>query len=597
MIKLAEAFQAAISLHQQGRLPEAERLYRAVLDLDHDHFDALHHLGLLCAQRGDLDAAAGLLGKALDQNPKSAEAHNNLGTMLQALGRQEEAARCFETALTLTPTYADARYNLANTFRALGRPEEAIPHYEAALAIDPDFVEAHNNFGNALQMLNRHRPAIAHYERALALRPDFVTALNNLGNSLQALDRHEEALARYDRALALRPDHAGTHGNRGEVLKEIGRVEEARRAIETAINLSPRSTNLYLALAGTKRFAAGDPHLAAMEALARDTASLSREAQIPLHFALGKAFADFGQHERSVSHLTEGNALKRQAIVYDEAATLALVERIGAVFGPALMRTMRGQGDRSSVPIFIIGMPRSGTTLVEQILASHPQVFGAGERPDFDEAAAALGAFPDAIPTLAEADIRELGARYLAGLQALAPAAARITDKMPSNFLFAGLIHLALPNARLIHIRRDPLDTCFSCFSTLFTTEQGYTYDLGELGRYYRAYEALMAHWRAVLPEGAMIEVQYEAVVGDVDGQARRLVAQCGLEWDDACLAFHKTQRPVRTASAAQVRQPIYATSIGRWRPYKAMLGPLIHLLGDQRKTAGVAADRPPILP
>jgi Sulfotransferase family len=243
------------------------------------------------------------------------------------------------------------------------------------------------------------------------------------------------------------------------------------------------------------------------------------------------------------------------------------------------------------VPVFIIGMPRSGTSLVEQILASHPAIHGAGELPLFAGLAAnrfgADGAGLSSESATPET-LRAIGADYLAGVCAAAPAAARITEKTPANFRFAGLIHLALPGARLIHVRRDPVDTCWSCFARSFENDQNHTYELGELGRYYRAYADLMAHWRSVIPEDAMIEVQYEALVDDLEGQARRLVAHCGLEWDAACLAFHRTRRAVHTASAAQVRQPIYRGSVGHGRSYLALLQKLVDALGPE--LAGAAA-------
>jgi hypothetical protein len=322
-----------------------------------------------------------------------------------------------------------------------------------------------------------------------------------------------------------------------------------------------------------------------VEALARDMESLPEEDQIYLHFALGKVYADLGQHERSFSHLIEGNALKRKQIVYDEAAALAQLKLMRRLFTAEAMRKGRGLGDPSTVPVFIIGMPRSGTTLVEQILASHPKIYGAGELDDLQVAVAvtSLRGSDGSRPGLGAEELRQIGARYLERVRATAPAAERITDKMPANFRYAGLIYLALPNARIIHIRRDPLDTCLSCFSLLFTRNlQPFAYDLTELGRFYRAYARMMEHWREVLPLEQMLEVQYEELVANFEPLARRIVAYCGLEWDDACLEFNKTQRPVRTASAVQVREPIYRSSIGRWRPYEGMLRPLIKALeGD----------------
>jgi hypothetical protein len=271
-------------------------------------------------------------------------------------------------------------------------------------------------------------------------------------------------------------------------------------------------------------------------------------------------------------------------LVYDEAATIGELQRIAHVFDARRVRRGRRLGNPSYLPVFIVGMPRSGTSLIEQILASHPKLFGAGELADFQNAVAGLRnaeggslPFPELMLDLPRCRLRELGERYLAAVRPLAPGAARITDKMPGNFRFAGLIHLALPNARIIHALRDPIDTCLSCFSIQFTGGGSeYSYDLGELGRCYRAYEELMAHWRNVLPSDVMIDVKYEDLVDDPQREARRMVAHCGLEWDERCLAFVDTARPVRTASYAQVRRPIYRSSVRRWRPEPALLKPLL---------------------
>ena len=320
-----------------------------------------------------------------------------------------------------------------------------------------------------------------------------------------------------------------------------------------------------------------------MEALLEDVENLPVEEQIHLHFALGKALADIREYEQSFRHQLQANALQRQQFTYDEIGAHTKIDRIRSAFTPEVMQSLTGVGDPSSLPVFIVGMPRSGTSLIEQILASHPRVFGAGELDLLGQlviAGTSNGITRDWVQTL--------GPRYLSGIRALAPPRDRITDKMPSNFLFVGLIHIALPNARIIHARRNPVDTCLSCFSKLFAGEQQFAYDLGELGRYYRAYDRLMAHWRDVLPEGRMLEVDYEEVVADLEVQARRIIGYCGLEWNDACLEFHKTERAVRTASVMQVRQPIYRSSIGRWRPYARMLTPLLDALGiDPEGNAG----------
>jgi hypothetical protein len=320
-----------------------------------------------------------------------------------------------------------------------------------------------------------------------------------------------------------------------------------------------------------------------METLEQQLQSLSLEEQIDLHFALGKAYADLGADTQSFRHLLEGNALMRRRIPYDEAKALDWLARMRRVFTSELMREKEGLGDPSAVPIFILGMPRSGTTLIEQILASHPKVFGGGELRDMSAVADTIHgangtAVPEAIPDMSGERLRQSGADYVRRIRRRAPESERITDKMPGNFALAGLIHLALPNARIIHACRDLRDTAFSCFSLLFARGYGFSYDLAELGSYCRAYQELMTHWHRVMP-GAILDVHYEQVVDNLEQEARRIIDYCGLPWNEACLDFHQTERSVRTASAAQVRQPIYHSSIGRWRRHEIRLRPLLQAL------------------
>jgi tetratricopeptide (TPR) repeat protein len=570
----------------QGRRAEAAAHYERLIALNPEHAEAYNNLGNILLGQGRLAAAMTSYERAVAHKPDFAEAHTNLGITRLSHGRLDEAMACHERALALRPDFAEAHNNLGNVLMELGRLDEASEHFERALALKPDYADAHNNLGNALKRRDRLADAVAHYERAVALRPGYAEAYTNLGTALASQGRHAEAIANHERALSLRPDFAEAQHNLGNALLELGKLEEARRAYEKAIEQEPKGGRHYRALFNMRRAVVGDRHLAAMEMLARVISSLPVTEQIELHFALGKAYADLEERERSFHHLVEGNKLKRQELVYDEARALGSFDRIRTVFTAELMHRGRDQGDPSTVPIFIVGMPRSGTTLIEQILASHPRVFGAGERQDFSKLAISVkGAdggplpFPEAVASWPAEMLRLLGTSYVDAVGAAAPWAGRITDKMPGNFPFAGLIHLALPNARIIHMRRDPIDTCLSCFSILFAQGQPYSYDLAELGRFYRAYEALMEHWRQVLPEGVMLDVRYEDVVADVEQQARRVVEHCGLEWNDACLAFYETRRSVQTASATQVRQPIYRSSVGRWRRYGDLLRPLLEEL------------------
>jgi tetratricopeptide (TPR) repeat protein len=420
------------------------------------------------------------------------------------------------------------------------------------------------------------------------LAPDDPDALNAMGLVRFEQQNSDEALTLFRRAVAVKPQLADAHNNIGNILKENGEGAAARAAFERAIALDPREIAYYANLSEAKRFIAGDPHLAAMEELARKSETLLPVQRSQLNFALAKAYDDLGRFDAAFACMRQGNALKRQRIAYDEVAVLGFFDRVRAVFARTLLELCSESRCDAVLPIFIVGMPRSGTTLVEQILASHPAVHGAGELRDLDLLVGHMrGAggnafrYPEDTPALKSEQLRELGEAYVDGLRRRAPQAARVTDKMPGNFFYLGLVHLVLPSAPIIHVRRDPRDTCLSCYSKLFSAEQNFAYDLGELGRYYARYAQLMAHWRDVLPPGRVFDIRYEDVVTDLEGSARRIVEHCGLDWHPACLAFHEARRPVRTASASQVRRPIYRTSEGRWRAYEKYLGPLLAALGD----------------
>jgi tetratricopeptide (TPR) repeat protein len=602
-----------------GRAEQAIQDFEAALAIRPQFAEAHDSLGQALQALGRYERAIAHHHSALSIKPNYPEALNNLGNALHLSGRSEEAILHYEQALALWPNYAPAHNSLGNALHALGRPEQAIAHYEKALTIRPAYPEAHNNMGRALAALGRFEDAMSHYESALAIRPTYAHAHINLGEALAAVTRYDEAMEHFQKALAvdpkdlqaheclakiltsigqteqalrqwekvlaIDPNNVRAHNLRGGALQALGRVDEAIRAFETAIALAPTKTAAYLNLTAARRVIAADPNVTAMEKLAREIDSLGVDDQIGLHFALGKAYADLCDYEQSFRHLQQGNSLNRKQIKYDEPKTLERFIRIQSIFSAELLRKKEGAGYASSMPVFIVGMPRSGTTLVEQVLASHPKVFGAGELDELQNLVASFAAstgseFPEAVPAMSGAHLHELGAAYVSALQRRAPSADRITDKMPSNFMFAGLIALMLPNARIIHTCRDPRDTALSCFSIRFGAGQEYTYDLTELGRYIRAYQGLMEHWRTVLPPGLMIEVQYENLVGNLEEEARRIAAHCGLDWDDACLRFHKTERSVHTASAIQVRQPIYQSSVGRWRRYEDQLRPLLQALG-----------------
>jgi Flp pilus assembly protein TadD len=497
----------------------------------------------------------------------------------QRAGRLAKALALYRQLLLFKPDLPDVHNNMGAALAGLGKSEEAAAAYCRAIEITPSDAVPHANLGHCLRDLGRFDASEESFRRAIQLKPDNAEAYSGLGAVLMDLERPAEAEAAFKRAIALEPNFAGAYNNLGLALKEAGRLDEAVRAFEQAIRLAPQNTSFYENLGAIRSFCADDHHFRTLQALTSGV-SLSPKNRMHLHFALAKAYEDIGSFESAFEESLAGNAIKRRLVAYDEAATLGRMDRTRKLFSADFIGARRGRGHPSPAPIFIIGMPRSGTTLIEQILASHPQVFGAGELHLFEQAIRKVfpGApsFPEAVAEMSDDDVRGLGELYVSNLRQRAPNAARLADKMPANFVFAGLIHLALPNATIIHAARNPIDTCVSCFRTHFTRGQTQTYDLAELGRHYRHYHDLMAHWRRVLPPGRIIDVHYEELIHDLEGVARRIVVNCGLDWDARCLDFHQTRRTVRTASAAQVRRPIYQSAAGRWRRYAAFLGPLL---------------------
>ncbi len=569
------------ALRKLERLPEALDALQRALRINPDHSGALVNKGAILRQMGRPADALVALDRALALSPGSALAHCNRANALNDLKRFEDALAAAQRAVALDDKLAEAWIGCGNALSGLRRRAEALSAYDRALELQPNAPEALNNRGSALFELRHYEQALAAFEAALALRPDFVGALCNRAPALHALGRDVEALADCERTIAAEPDNAAAHGTKGWILVELGRIDEGVASIETAIRLAP-SPGLYFKLAFAKKMGQGDA-LVAMQAFAERASTLPLDERAELHFALGKAHDDLGEWETAFRHLLAGNAARRALRPYDEAATMARFDAIEAAFTPDVLRAHAGEGHPSAKPVFIVGMPRSGTSLTEQILASHHEAYGAGERDDFPQEALRLaqtgaGSREGGVlyEIVANGLLRDLGGAYLARLEKNAPESLRITDKMPLNFRFVGLIHLALPNARIIHMRRDPADTCLSCFSRHFHGDLDWSYDLAEIGRYFRAYERIMAHWRAALPEGVMLEMRYEDLVADLEAQTRRMLDHCRLEWDARCLDFHRTDRAVRTASAVQVRKPIYRISIARWRAYERWLGPLI---------------------
>lgn len=501
----------------------------------------------------------------------------------------------------LQPATASDRRAEGDACAARGDLEAALLHFQTACTLDPADAANHGRLAATLAALNRFSEAVIRYHGAIALDPRNADLHHGLGWTLEQMRRLEQAVQAYREAVRVNPKTDGSYNNLGNCLQALGRFDEAHEAYRRAIEAAPQVPLYYRNFVQSKRLTADDPVFAALAQFAVNAAALTPEHQAEIHFAYGQALSDIGRNDASFEHFLKGNAAYRTGVRYDEATSLGLFAHLPELLSADVLAAKRDLGDSSAAPIFIVGMPRSGSTLIEQILASHPQVFGAGERTEFGEAlVSGIGRRLDdplridieALQGVGAPPLRTLGADYLRRMREALPEMqgetrtgmpgyTRFTDKNPFNFINVGLIHLALPNARFIHSSRSPLQTCLSIFSRIFH-DVPFSYDLGELGRYYRAHDALMAHWQRVLPEGVMIEVRYEELVENFEANVRRLLAHCGLDWDERCLAFHQTARQVSTASAAQVRRPIYKTSVQRWQPQQALLQPLLDGLGPE---------------
>jgi tetratricopeptide (TPR) repeat protein len=579
--------QSASAAHQRGELDTAERGYREVLAAAPDQPDAVHFLGLLLHQRGHSAEALDLLQRALPLSPRNHLFRGNLASVLQQLGREQEAERHFLEALSLNPGYAAGHLNLGMLYAGRGDYPRALARFDAALKLEPASFAAWFSRGEALQQLARRAEAVEAYRRAAAAASQDPDLQLVVGSALREAGEIEEALRCHERAVALAPQYAPAESSLGNLLGMQGDLKAAEAHHRRALQLKPDYAGAYYNLADVKKLTPEDPAWDPLMQLAQRAASLPPQEALALHFALGKVWDGQGDHAKAFAHWDVGNQLKRSTLNYDEARQARFFADFARVFDADFVAGL-ALDTADPRPVFIVGMPRSGTTLVEQILASHPEVHGAGEvhalrnclREELPPDAGDY-ALPEGLAGLDRAAFARAAARYSKYLDGLAPTAARVTNKLPGNMVFVGLVSLLYPKAKIIHCSRDAMDTCFSCYSKLFTTGHPFAYEQGELGRFYRMYAGLMGHWQKELP-GRMLELRYEDLVADFEPQVRRLVAHLELPWDEACLNFHESRRAVRTASLAQVRRPIYKDSIQRWKQYQKELAPLEAALTKQ---------------
>lgn len=570
-----------------GEPARAAECFRAAIALAPDNAQAHNNLGVVLFPLGEPEEALQEFESSIRIDPNNAGVHNNMGVVLQAVGRLDDAIASFRRSLELSPQQAEVCNNLGAALHAAGEADEAERLLLAAAGIDPSVSNVHYNLSRLYVDQGRLDAAVASARKAIELNPRHPDYFIALAAAQRARGELEESLSSLRAAVAINAGHPMALNDMGVCLLVMGRFEEAESSLRRALDADPYLAIAHENLARARRFDhLDDKQIEVLESLTTATHQDNQE-KAHLHFALGKMLDDVGEHDRAIKHFASGNALESKRMQFDADAGRSFVERSCTTFDAAFFDDRRSMGNTADEPTFIIGMLRSGTTLVEQILASHPKVYAAGELEYFRNVSHQLQErlggqpYPENLRGIDAGTIESIAMGYLERLRRDMGEARRFTDKNPLNFLHLGLIMTVFPNARVIHCHRDPLDVCLSIYFQHFAEQHDFAYDFADIAEFHQQYEQLMAHWKSVFP-GRIHDVGYEALVENLERETRSLLEFLDLEWDESCLAFHRTQREVGTASHWQVRQPLYTRSVGRWRHYDAHLGELRAALGSR---------------
>ena len=616
--QLKARLQRAWQQHQAGQLKSAERSYRKILSLSAGHCNANNLMGLLCIQTSRPELAATHIQRALKSDPDNPQSHYNLGIACKDLGRLEEAGRHFSQTVKLAPENIEAMNSLGNSLRLQGQHDEAEKWFgrilerqprhpgalcnlgyllnkqqqfkragklfREALVNQPKMVEAINGLGEVHIALEDFEPARKSLRQAVQINGNYADAWNNLGVANQKLGFMTEALTAFEKATELRPVDAKAWTNLGLTREQTGSLDDAVGSYRQAINADCRFVDAHFFLAHLRSHVSTSDEIEAMEQLLNDR-SLKDEDRMKLAFGLGCALESMGGYSRAFEFMSEGHRIQGREQKFKLAEEVKRFERIKAIITRDLIDRLSRHGTNDTRPVLLAGMPRSGTTLAEQVLASHPRVHGTGESMALAGAVNRLAndpkpAFPLGLEPIREDLLRAEAKRYLGQLCVGAKNAARITDTTPMNFLYTGLAACLLPDARFVQCLRDPLDNCLSIYRQMLTGPRGFEHNLEDLGGYYRLHAELLLHWKELLGDRLYV-LQYENLVAEPETEIRRLLNFCGLPYDEHCLAFHETDRVIRSPSASQVRQPLYASSVGSWKRYESNLQPLRDALGD----------------
>ena len=577
--KAIEFYEKGLLAEQQGRLGTAEKLYTKAIHFDKQLPGAHNNLGNIYLDKGLLAKAENAYRKALACSSDNPIVLNNIGNVLRIRGEHEKALQFFDQALSSEVDYFEALCNRGISLHGLGKDDEAIDAYKKALEVNPESFEANLNLGNVLVELSRNREAVDYYQNAIFSSPDSHMAHNGLGNAYAALGKTGEAKTSYLQAIDLAPQYEETYTNLANLLHETGASSEAETYLEKAMHINPDYAESYRFMSRLRKFDAADMSFISQVEKLRKRKKLPDEDLIQLDFALGKAYEDIGEYAKSFQCLDEGNRLRKKQLNYALEKDITLFDRIRAV-SSRLPSLADENTDRSSDVniVFIVGMPRSGTTLTEQILSSHSKVAAGGELELMNSIVGRL--LESGRDELNLDDVHSIRRQYVDGVRELDLDAGFITDKMPLNFRWIGFILAAFPDAKIIHLCRNPIAVCWSNFKTYFKSRgNGFIYDLDDLVVYYDLYLDLMAYWNDRFPD-RIYRLNYEQLTENQEAETRNLLAYCGLEFEQACLDFHLSNRAVKTASASQVREKIYQGSSMAWRNFAAFVPGLTERFG-----------------
>ncbi len=580
---VSKIIDQALSYHRNGKINEASKLYLKALSIDDKHPMALHFLGVIHHQQGDNIEAERLIKQALKITPNDLMAMSNLGSIFQALGKLKDALDLFSKILAQQPNNAQIYTNRGNAFRASGQNLKAIKDYQAAIKLEPRIFEAARNLGIVLQEERQYTQAQQALEHCIKLAPNNPEARVSLANFYRETGQIQSAKIEYETALTLAPNIAGIHCDLAITLRDIGNLTDAKCHYETAVKIEPGLGRAWRGLAGITSYKKLSEISTMQEALSK---APNHNEKMHIEFALGKAQEDLKNYDAAFAHFKIANELHHRTFSYDFESDFTFFKNLISKIDSEFLKNQSSVKSSSNRPIFVIGMPRSGTSLVEQILASHSHIFGAGELTALPETIANVFSMTDdqdyskSFKQTTPAQLQAVSKAYFELIKSRVPKNSHFfVDKMPMNFIHVGLISLTFPQALIIHCKRNPLDNCLSIFKNyLPASGHRYSANLESLGHYYRGYLQLMQHWKKTCGD-AIFEVVYSDLVQNSEKVTRDLISACNLPFEEACLSPHKTQRVVSTLSATQVRQTIYSKSVGSAENYKAHLSPLNKIL------------------